>query len=94
MIIAACTLFLRIPHSHSLKDKRQVLRSIIARVRRDFNVSVAEVDQQDSWQQAALGLACVSPDAGYAHGLLTKAVEAISRYRIDAEILDYEIEIL
>jgi len=93
MPIGVCTIHLHIPVNQSLKGKRQVLRSLIARVRRDFNVSVAEVDQQGAWQAATLGLACISADAAYAHGLLTKAVEAISAYRLDAEILDYEIEI-
>jgi hypothetical protein len=45
MIIGICTLQLRLPASHSLKDKRQVLRSLTARVRHDFNVSIAEVDE-------------------------------------------------
>ncbi len=93
MVVAVCTLYLRIPESHSLKDKRQVLRSVLARVRKDFNVSIAEVDRQDAWQEAVLGIACVSSDAAYAHGLLTQVTEAISAYRLDAEVYDFEIEI-
>jgi len=94
MAVGVCTIYLRIPANHSLKGKRRVLKSLIARVRRDFNVSIAEVDQQDAWQAATLSVACVSADSAYAHGLLTKVVESISAYRLDAEILDFEIEIL
>lgn len=93
MVIAVCTIYLNIPANHSLKGKRQVLKSIIARVHNDFNVSVAEVEQQDSWQSATLGVACVSSDPAYAHGLLTKVVQAISSYRLDAEITDFKIEL-
>jgi uncharacterized protein YlxP (DUF503 family) len=70
MVVGVCTIYLRIPASQSLKGKRQVLKSLIARVRKSFNVSIAEVDQQDAWQAATLGVACVSTDSAYAHGLL------------------------
>jgi hypothetical protein len=94
MIIGICTLQLRLPASHSLKDKRQVLRSLTARVRHDFNVSIAEVDELAAWQSATLGIACVSSDRDYAHGLLTKVADAIASYRLDAEVYDYRIELV
>jgi uncharacterized protein YlxP (DUF503 family) len=92
MVIGVCTVYLSIPMSHSLKDKRHVLKSVIARVRNDFNVSIAEVEQQDAWQTAVLGIACVSADLPYVQGLLNRVVEAVSDYRLDFEILDYTIE--
>jgi uncharacterized protein YlxP (DUF503 family) len=94
MIVGLCRIDLHIPANHSLKGKRQVLKSLVARMRKDFNVSVAEVDQQDAWQTATLGVACVSSDAAYAHGLLTRVVQAIPGYRPDADIVDYQIEML
>lgn len=94
MVVGVCTIYLNIPANHSLKGKRQVLKSLIARVRNDFNVSIAEVEQQDAWQSATLGVACVSDDQAYAHGLLTKVVQAIAGYRLDAQVLDFQIEIL
>ena len=93
MAVGVCTIYLSIPANHSLKGKRQVLKSLMARVRKEFNVSIAEVEQQDAWQAATLGVACVSADPAYAHGLLTKVVQAISAYRLDAEVIDFEIEI-
>jgi hypothetical protein len=92
MVVGVCTLELEIPSSHSLKDKRHVVKSVVARVRRDFNVSIAEVDALDSWQFATLGIVCVSPDRAYAHGLLEKVIDAIERSRLDAVVADYSIE--
>lgn len=92
MVVGVCTLELEIPSSHSLKDKRHVVRSVIARVRRDFNISIAEVDSLDSWQRATIGIVCVSSDEKYAHGLLEKVIDNIERSRLDAVIGDYSIE--
>ena len=59
-----------------------------------FNVSVAEVDDQDIWQLATLGVCCVSNDKRHANEVLSKIVSFISNNRFDIEMLDYEIEIL
>ena len=64
------TLELRIAHSQSLKDKRQVLRSLKDRLRRRFNISVAEVGFQDTWQRSLVGVATVSGDRTQAEGTL------------------------
>lgn len=92
MVVGVCTLELEIPASHSLKDKRHVVKSLTTRVRRDFNVSIAEVDSLDNWQHAILGIVCVSSDANYARGLLEKVIDNIERSRMDAVIADYSIE--
>jgi uncharacterized protein len=94
MTVAVCTIQLQIPESGSLKHKRQVLKSVIARVRNEFNVSIAEVDHQDSWQLATLAVACVSSDAAYAHGLLERVVHFIDGARLDLVLLDYATEVL
>jgi uncharacterized protein YlxP (DUF503 family) len=94
MVIGVCTIVLEIPASHSLKDKRRVVKSILAKVRNQYNVSIAEVNANDAWQSAVLGIACVSNNAPYAHGLLTKIVERIRNRRFDAVVADYSIEIL
>ncbi len=94
MVIGIVTIELHIPMIDSLKAKRSVIRPIIARLRSEYNVSVAEVGQQDSWRNAVLGVACVSSDKDYAHGLLTKVVESVERWRLDVELVDYEIELI
>ena len=92
MVIGTCTIELHIPGNGSLKGKRRVIKSIIARVHNEFNVSIAEVDNQDLWQSATLGVACVSNGSDYVHGLLTKVVEWIEHNRPDVQVVDYEIE--
>ena len=94
MNIGACKIRLRLPENLSLKGKRQVLKSITTRVRNKFNVSVAEIDDQNLWQLATLGICCVSNDKRYTNEVLSKVVDFIVDGRFEVEILDYEIEIL
>jgi len=94
MNIGVCRVSLRLPENLSLKGKRRVLKSITTRVRSKFNVSVAEVDDQNLWQLATLGICCVSNDKRYTNEVLSKVVDLIVDGRFDVEILDYEIEIL
>jgi uncharacterized protein YlxP (DUF503 family) len=92
MHVGICTIDLRLPGNGSLKGKRSVIKSIVVRVGREFNVSIAEVDAQDQWQRAVLGVACVSSSASYAHGQLERVVQWIENNRPDVELLTYEIE--
>ncbi|GAB4564515.1 MAG: DUF503 domain-containing protein [Anaerolineae bacterium] len=94
MVVGVLTLELRLPGNGSLKGKRGILKPLMARLRRDFNVSVAEVDAQDVWQRAVIGVACVSSSHDYAHGLLTQVAEAVEAWRLDLEVVDYDIEII
>ena len=94
MNLGVCKLRLRLPENQSLKGKRKVLQSIISRVGSSYNVAIAEVDDQDTWQIATLGIACVSNDAQQNNKVLSKVVEHISQSRLDVEILDYEIEVI
>ena len=94
MVIGLCTIELYVPASHSLKDKRSVLKRIINRIRREFNVSIAEVDYHDVHQSALLGVVTVSNDAAYAHGQLTHVVNWIERNRLDVELVEYQIEMI
>ena len=92
MIIGTCTIYLSIPSAHSLKDKRHILKSVIARVRNKFNVSIAEVADNDYWQSATLGVACVGNGQEHVHRSLTAVVTYIEESRLDASLLDYEID--
>lgn len=94
MNLGVCRVKLRLPENQSLKGKRQVLKSIITRVRNHYNVAIAEVDDQDIWQLATLGIACVSNSAQQNNQVLSKVVDFISQSRFDIEMLDYEIEII
>ena len=94
MVIGLCTIELHLPTVCSLKDKRSILKSSISRIRREFNVSIAEVDHQDAWHSAVLGVVTVANDAGYVHGRLTHVVNWIERTRLDVDLVDFEIELL
>jgi len=65
-VVAAGHIRLQLPMSHSLKDKRQVLRSLQSRIREKFGVSIAETGAQDSWQTVELTVACAASDANHA----------------------------
>ena len=94
MIIGICTVELSLPGVSSLKGKRGIIKSLMARLRKTFNISVAEVDNNDLWQSATLGVVCVSNRSDYAHGLLTKVVQWMETSHYDVEIIDYSIELL
>ena len=94
MNVGVCRIKLRLPENLSLKGKRGVLKSIITRVGNKFNVSVAEVDDQDLWQLATIGICCVSNDRRQTNEVLSRVVDFVIGGRFEIEILDYEIEIL
>ena len=94
MNVGICRIKLRLPENTSLKGKRQILKSITIRVANKFNVSVAEVDDNDLLQVAAIGVCCVSNDGRQANSVLSKVADFVIRGRFDVEVLDYEIEIL
>ena len=92
MVIGSAVVELDIPAA-SLKDKRRVVKSVIARLRNEYNVAVAEVDAHDQWQRAVIAIVTVSTDAGHAHGLLEKAVAALASWRLDCEVAGYQVEV-
>ena len=79
MPVAQLTLELRIEHAHSLKDRRQVVRSIKDQLRQGFNVSVAEMDEAVTWQSATVGVVAVSRSRDYLHGLVEEVERAVRR---------------
>jgi uncharacterized protein YlxP (DUF503 family) len=94
MHVSACQIRLRLPENHSLKGKRQVIKSIITRLQNKFNVSVAEIDDQDLWQLAVLGISCVSNHRRHADETLANVVKFVVQNYPDVEVLGSEIETL
>jgi uncharacterized protein YlxP (DUF503 family) len=94
VVVGLATVVLDLPAAASLKDKRRVVKSVVARVRNRFNVAAAEVDTQESWGRVTLGIACVSNDAAHAHEMLAKVVAFVEDERLDAVLVDYGIELL
>jgi uncharacterized protein YlxP (DUF503 family) len=91
MVVGSLRVRLLLRQARTLKDKRQVVRSITDRLRNGFHVSVAEVDAQDQCQIAVLGIAMVGAEAYPVRTALEKIVEALRGHPI-AELLDHEIE--
>lgn len=93
MVVGTLTVTLQVPDSTSLKDKRQVVRSITARLRQTFNVAVAEVGDQDLWQSAVIGIVCVSSDGRHADEMCQKALRFVDA-NADAVVTGSRFELL
>ena len=94
MTVGACRITLRLPENDSLKGKRQLVKSVTSRVRNKYNVSIAEIGDNESWQIVSLGITCVSNSTRHANEMLSNVVKFIASNRLDAELLDHEVEML
>jgi hypothetical protein len=92
MIVGTLKLRFVLRESHSLKDKRRVIRSLKDTLANKFNISVAETDEQDVWQTAELGVAAVGTDTPFVQSVLSNVV-AYARYFGGVELVDSEQEI-
>jgi uncharacterized protein YlxP (DUF503 family) len=90
LTVGITRLTLYLPQSHSLKDKRMVLRRIKDRLRQKFNVAVAEVEDNDVWQRAIIGLAVVGNDQRFVGGALDEVIRFV---RGEVEVTNAEREI-
>ncbi|SRR6266702_3140998 len=96
MPIAKLTLEIEIPHAQSLKDRRQVVRSLKEKLRHSFNASVAELDEALVWNRATLGIVAISNSTSYLTGQMKQIDDAVHRITVGlgAQILDSYSEIL
>ncbi len=79
MLLGICTINLYFPDSHSLKDKRSIIKSIKLRIRNKFNVSVSEINNYDLWKNTTLGIACIGNEKRYLNGVLNEVIKLIDR---------------
>lgn len=95
MPVATLSIELRIEHAQSLKDRRQVVRSMKDRLRERFNISIAEMDDATLWNRATLGAAAISSSRDYLRGLMQQVEAAAARMANDlgAEVVDTFVEI-
>lgn len=93
MVVGVCRLELYLHDNFSLKGKRQVLKSLIQRARKRFNVAVAEVADQDLWQKAVLGICAVGNDRQKINSTLDQVLRFIEETQL-ADLADSEIEII
>lgn len=92
MFIGVCTMEIHVPESGSLKDKRHSLRSLKDKIRNKFNVSVAEVDNNELWQKVSLAVAAVSNDKSHLNQTLDHVVNMVDSVP-EISLLDYHIEL-
>jgi uncharacterized protein YlxP (DUF503 family) len=94
MIVGICRIELHLEGNGSLKGKRAALKPLLARLHKEFNVSAAEVDRLDSWEESIIGLACVANEAAHADEVLNNAVRWIEHNRPDWQVVDWQTEII
>ncbi|MAP39934.1 MAG: hypothetical protein BZY67_00750 [SAR202 cluster bacterium Io17-Chloro-G1] len=94
MNVGVCKLTLRLPENQDLKGKRRVVKSLCDRIRFKFNVTIAEVDNNDKWQVATLGIACVSNSNRQVAQALDQVIFYIEESRVDLEMVECEVEAL
>ncbi len=94
MKVGVSQITLHLPGCHSLKEKRQVIKSVMARVRQQFEVAIAEVDEQDRWQIAKLGVSCVSNSSQHIDEILGRVQCFIEETRPDIIVTNTEVEII
>ncbi len=93
MPVGLLTLEIHIPDARSLKDKRQVLRSLKERLRARFNVAVAELDHQDTWQRSQIGIVSLSNDGAHLEKSLQTVFDEAERL-LGRELISHELEII
>ena len=94
MIVGMMRVELHIPGNSSLKGKRQVVKSLIARLHNRYNVSAAEVEDQDVWQTAVVGVVCVTNSARHADEILRHALAFIEEERLDLDVVSVERDVM
>jgi len=93
MPVGLLTLELHIPDAQSLKDKRQVLRSLKDKLRRDFNVAVAELENHDTWQRSVVGIVTISNEEKHVREMLQKVLDEADRI-LGSFLINQAVEIV
>ena len=92
MHIGVLQFTVEIPYATSLKDKRSVIKSMKERLRRSFNISIAEIDDLDEWTLGTLGITAAGSDIAILNSLLDRILNSLQDWR-DATLADHRIEI-
>ena len=94
MAVGILTLRLQIPGCRSLKEKRSRLKPLLSRLHREFNLSVAELELQDRWDEASLGCAAISNDHAFIESMLQSVIHWVNKNWPDVTLLDDHLEII
>jgi len=85
---------IHIPENHSLKEKRRIVKSLMSRLRNQYNISIAEVDDHDLWQIATIGISCISNSNNHVDQIINNIIKYIEQNYPELEIVNHEIEIM
>jgi uncharacterized protein YlxP (DUF503 family) len=85
---------LYLPGSSSLKGKRSLLKPLLSRLRREFNLAAAEVGGNDAWQSAVVAVVTVANDPAHVQRALSRAPRWIEAHHPEVQVVDWEIEVL
>lgn len=94
MNAGVCKFKIHIPDNHSLKEKRRIVKSIMSKLRNQYNISIAEVDDHELWQIATLGMSCISNSNSHVDEIFNNILNFIRQNYPEIEIVDYDIEIM
>ena len=92
MVVGLLRLAIRLPESHSLKEKRRLVKSLLTRIRNQFNVSISEIDSQDSWQLATLAAAHAGNERPYTNKILDQVLRFVEEVK-KIEVIDSQLEL-
>lgn len=93
MVVGILELEMRLSSSNSLKDKRSILKSLISRIRNNFNVSVSEIGYQDMWQRTIVGIAFITTEKSFAQRVLSRIMKFVEKER-NISLIDSRMEVL
>jgi len=93
MLLGVCTINLYFPDSHSLKDKRSVVKSLKLRINNNFNVSVSEINDYNLWKNTTLGIACIGNEKRYINSVLNEVIKLIENQN-KLQLINFKTTIL
>lgn len=93
-MLATLTIHLHLPGCASLKEKRGRIKPLIARLHREFNLSVAEIDLQDSWQETVIGCAMIGSERAFLQSALQTVADWVGGHWPDGDVIDQKIELV
>jgi uncharacterized protein YlxP (DUF503 family) len=94
MVIGVGYMTIQVFESHSLKEKRRVVKSLLERARHRFNAGIAEVDYQDTWQMAGIGVTCISSSAQHADQMVSEILGFLERNVAFGAVVDIHTELI
>ncbi|MDD3655574.1 MAG: DUF503 domain-containing protein [Atribacterota bacterium] len=92
MLVGICEIIIYLPNSHSLKDKRSILESYKASLRKKYNISIAEIDQKNIWKKSIMGIVCISDNRGAIDHIFQKIIR-ITENHSEIQLLNYRISV-